>query len=96
MYRAQVVGSWARESETLLWAWANEEMPETCRALSRAAREGAKSEPGLGALRRPHLPADEPFAFALAQLAAARQGARGVYPAAHEQGVIYLAILRDG
>ncbi len=94
-YRAQVVGTWAKESETLLWAWANEEIPDTAKALSRAAREGALRDPGLGALRRPHLPADEPFASALARLAAARAGARAVYPAVYDHGVIYLALTPD-
>ncbi len=92
-YRAQVVGTWARESETFLWAWGNEEIPDTAKALARAAREGAAREPGLGALRRPHLPADEPFASALARLAAARAGARAVYPAVYDHGVIYLALM---
>ncbi|MDP3274761.1 MAG: hypothetical protein Q8Q09_06155 [Deltaproteobacteria bacterium] len=91
-YEAQVLGSWARESETLLWAWANEELPPTCAALARSVREGTRTEPGLGALRRPHLPADEPFAMALARIAAARTGASAVYPAVYEAGVLYLAI----
>jgi hypothetical protein len=94
-YRAQVVGTWAKESETFLWAWANQELPETSTDLAKRARQSALAEPGLGALRRPHLPADEPFASALARLAAARAGARGVYPAAYDHGVIYLAVVAD-
>lgn len=95
IYRAQVVATWARESETLLWGWANDELPERTKTLASAARESTRSSPGLGALRRPHLPADEPFASALARLAAARAGAWAVYPASYESGVIYLGILRD-
>jgi hypothetical protein len=95
VYRAQVIATWAKESETLLWAWANDELPETAKAMARKVLDGTRNQPGLGALRRPHLPADEPFASALARLAAARAGARAVYPAAYENGVIYLAILRD-
>ncbi len=95
VYRAQVIATWAKESETLLWAWANDELPETAKAMARRVLDGTRNQPGLGALRRPHLPADEPFASALARLAAARAGARAVYPAAYENGVIYLAILRD-
>lgn len=95
VYRAQVIATWAKESETLLWGWANQELPETARAMARAALEGTRNQPGLGALRRPHLPADEAFASALARLAAARAGARAVYSAVYESGVIYLAILRE-
>lgn len=95
VYRAQVIATWAKESETLLWAWANEELPERSKSLSIAARDSTKSNAGLGALRRPHLPADEPFASALARLAAARVGAWAVYPAVYESGVIYLGVLRD-
>lgn len=96
VYRAQVIATWAKESETLLWAWANEELPERSKSLSIAARDSTRSHAGLGALRRPHLPADESFASALARLAAARVAAWAVYPAVYESGVIYLGILRDG
>jgi hypothetical protein len=95
VYRAQVIATWAKESETLLWGWANDELPERSKSLSNAARESTKSHPGLGALRRPHLPADEPFAGALARMAAARVGAWAVYPAVYESGVIYLGVLRE-
>lgn len=96
VYRAQVIATWAKESETLLWAWANDELPETAKALARRVLEGTRNQPGLGALRRPHLPADEPFASALARLAAARAGAWAVYSAVYENGVIYLAVQREG
>jgi len=96
VYRAQVIATWAKESETLLWAWANNELPETAKAMARRVLEGTRNQPGLGALRRPHLPADEPFASALARLAAARAGAWAVYPAAYENGVIYLAVMKEG
>jgi hypothetical protein len=96
VYRAQVIATWAKESETLLWAWANNDLPETAKAMARRVLEGTRNQPGLGALRRPHLPADEPFASALARLAAARAGAWAVYPAAYENGVIYLAVMKEG
>jgi hypothetical protein len=96
VYHAQVIATWAKQSETLLWAWANDELPETAKAMARRVRQDARHQPGLGALRRSYLPADEPFASALARLAAARAGAWAVYPAPYEHGVIYLAIVKEG
>jgi hypothetical protein len=93
-FSAQVVGSWAKEGETFLWAWANQELPPAATVLSRAVKQQSLSDKGLGVLRRAHIPADEAFASALSRLATARSDAACVYPAVHEQGVIYLAIHR--
>lgn len=94
-FSAQVVGSWAKESETLLWAWANRELPPAATVLSRKLREQPALEPGLGVLRRAHIPSDEGFASALARIATARSDANAVYPAVYENGVIYLAIYKS-
>ncbi len=94
-FSAQMIATWAKESETLLWAWANQDLAPPSTELSRRMHAQPPSEPGLGVLGRAHIPADEGFASAMARLATARSDADAVYPAVYENGVIYLAIYKD-
>jgi hypothetical protein len=90
--RAEVLGSYAHESATFLWGWANGHLdPRSVRAVT-ALRDAARASQGLGALVRPSLPCEEGFALRLARLAAARVGATGIYRASYGPGVLAFAV----
>lgn len=90
--QAEAIGSYAFESETWLWAWANPAIdPERAR-LVRSVRDWAARQTGLSAFCRPTLPCAESFADTLARIVATRGGAQGIYRAVFGKGVLLLAI----
>jgi hypothetical protein len=92
--RAVAIGSMAYESESWLWAWANDALPEGASVDVARVRDGALNAPGMSVLRRAEMPCSEEFAVRLAAIAAMKMGARGIYGAPFETGVMMLAVLR--
>lgn len=89
---AQIIGTYAPESATFLWGWANEHVDPRCTRAVVALREWARTVPGMRVLLRPSLPCEEGFSVKLARLAAVRMGARGVYRASFGPGVLAFAV----
>jgi hypothetical protein len=89
---AEPIGSFAYDSETWLWAWANDALADERRAMTRRLRDAARTERGMSALVRPTLPCTEAFATRIAALAAHRVGAEGIYGAPFGPGVLILAV----
>lgn len=92
-YDASLLGTWARESETFLWAWANREVAPSSVDEVAKVRDALAVDPGLGAFRRSTIPCEKRFAGALAQLAAAQLGALGVFSGDYGAGELFLAVL---
>jgi hypothetical protein len=91
-FTAQPIGSYAFESGTWLWAWANTSLPASCTQAACEFRASIETRAGLGVLRRPSFPCAESFAARLAAIAAAKLGARGIYRATYGPGALFLMI----
>jgi hypothetical protein len=91
--RAVAIGSMAYESESWLWAWANDALPDAARDDVARVRDEAARAPGMSVLRRAELPCSEEFAVRLAAIAALRMDARGIYGAPFGSGVMMLAVM---
>lgn len=92
IYRAQAIGSYAHESGSWLWAWANEFIDPAARRAVTAIRDQALRTPGLALFTRSCLPASERFASILSLVTGAWMDAQGIYPAPYGPGTVYLAI----
>lgn len=91
-WRASLLGTWAEESGTLLWGWANRHVAPTCTQAIRAFRGAVEGRAGFNFFRRAETPMEEALAATLASCASAELGARGMYRASYGPGMLYLAV----
>jgi hypothetical protein len=91
--RGQALGSWSSESDTWMWAWANQTVEPGFSAESARLRDTASGRRGLAAMTTGKFPARKPFAVELALHAAALLGAQGVFPGPFGQGLLFIAAM---
>jgi hypothetical protein len=90
---AQILGTWTRDDETWLWAWANSSVEPGCTDLVEQALQPDARAPGAAVFWREKYPCEEGFAHKVAQLAAHRMGAKGVFRGRAGDAILYLALM---
>ncbi len=79
LIRAEVLGSFSPERHSWAWAWANRSFDSDHTRGITAVRDRAEDRSGGRVLRNPGCDCSEPFAFALAHLAADLLGERPIW-----------------
>lgn len=95
--RAQLVGTYRRDSFLWMWGWAVDEVAPACTEKVRRVCDPDTTAPGLSALWRAHFHCDEGFAWALAAHATVAVTGRGlirVEAPGHPVVVLY-AVMED-
>ena len=85
----QVVGSTSTKSNTWLWAWANESIPDFASASLGAVRKFGEQQE-ISQLTEAKLPDDEYLGWELTAITAQIIGATGAYRCAGENGFLYV------
>jgi hypothetical protein len=86
----QFLASWSAESATLRWAWANPSFDIRCTSFAIAARD-EKNRQGIATFSQPAIWCEPGVAQALTRTLAVPH-ARGVFPAQHDHGILFLAL----
>ncbi len=95
--RAQLVGTYRRESFLWMWGWAVDDVADACTAQVKRVCDPDTTAPGLSALWRAHFHCDEGFAWAIAAHATVAVSGRGlirVESPGHPVVVLY-AVMED-
>ena len=85
------IGSYSKEYQTWLWAWANDGFPEVARAAARRI-QSLYDLTGFQVFLDPGIPADAEDAQDLAAMAIHQLGAIGQYRFPSETRMLYLAV----
>lgn len=87
----QIAGSWSPASETWMWSWENQSVPELAVLRLREVRE-AGHDKGVDSLKASIVECDEGGAWSLASLAADILDAQCVYRVAGQHSHLYLLL----
>jgi len=87
----QISGSWSPASETWMWGWENQSVPEITVSRLREVRE-AGHDKGIDSLKASIVECDEGGAWSLASLAADILDAQCVYRVVREHSHLYLLL----
>jgi hypothetical protein len=90
---AQLLGTWTTADEQWLWAWANTAVEPACTELIERAVAPERRAPGLTLLWRERYGCELGLATKVAQLAAHRAGAVGVFVGRGGQTVSFFALM---
>ena len=91
--RGQAIGSWARDGDSWMWAWANDSVAPAFSVDAGRVRDVAKGRRGLAAMTTPKFAAKQAFAVELALHVGAIMGARGVFPGPYGGGLVFIAAM---
>jgi hypothetical protein len=87
----QVAGSWSPASESWLWGWENQSVPEAASSRVKAVRERGLAD-DLPQLREAVSPCDEGEAWSLASIAAQILDAECVYRSPGQKSHLFLLL----
>lgn len=87
----QVVGSWAAESGTWLWAWDNDTILPTAREHVQVLQKFGQ-ENGFERLTEAHWEADQADAWQVARIACLLLQGDGIYRAPDEDGALFMVV----
>lgn len=87
----QVAGSWSPASESWLWGWENDSVPQAARATVQAVRERGEKEK-LAPLQAGFSDCDEGGAWSMASIAADIVDAECVYRASGPKSQLFLLL----
>jgi hypothetical protein len=90
---AQVLGTYLPDEQSWLWGWANKAVEPGCTQRIEQALAPDLRQPGLAVFWREKFPCEEEFAHQVAQLAAVRAQAAGVFRGRAGQAHLYLALM---
>jgi hypothetical protein len=91
--RGQAIGSWARDGDSWMWAWANDSVAPEFSVDAGRVRDVAKGHKGLAAMTTPKFAARQAFAVELALHVGAIMGAQGVFPGPYAGGLVFIAAM---